>query len=291
MTQAARFRTLLLGISLLISPFAHAEPLYWSAIKGEKALIIFGSVHVGDSSLYPLPAPITQYLKSSDGLVVETDTRKDHGVRYPPTTITSEERLSHKQQQQLKTIARQLGLSPTSLLQSPPWATALTIQMQQFDKLGYSSEYGIDKNLMTQATLSNKPVISLEALQFQIDLITQLPEGGIELLTSGLEEWNKSENTTHCLINSWKAGDLTNLQRFSDSTEISHVISERFVYRRNHDWADKLDGDQLIEKQGKYLVVVGALHLTGEHNLLSLLKQKGFTVSQLSQSTPAGCEF
>ncbi|NOH85647.1 TraB/GumN family protein [Vibrio sp. 03-59-1] len=291
MIKASRVRTFLLGISFFISALAHAEPLYWSATKGDKELIILGSVHVGNASLYPLPSFILQYLKQSDGLIVETDTRKDHGIRYPSTTITSEELLSKKQQQKLKTIARQLEIAPDHLLQSPPWATALTIQAKQFKQLGYSSEYGIDNNLMIQATLSDKPVIGLESLQFQIDLITQLPNGGIELLASGLEEWDDGEDITHCLIKSWKAGDIENLQQLSEESEINHVISERFVFQRNHDWADKLDGDQLIQEKGRYLVVVGTLHLAGERNLISLLERKGFAIHQRSKSTPAGCEF
>ncbi|MGV2841733.1 TraB/GumN family protein, partial [Vibrio cyclitrophicus] len=37
--------------------------------------------------------------------------------------------------------------------------------------------------------------------------------------------------------------------------------------------------------------VVGTLHLSGEGNLLQLLEEKGFIVTQQSQSQQAQCQF
>ena len=59
---------------------ALAEPLYWQAKKDDLTLTILGSVHVGDESMYPLPKQITDTLKESDGLIIETDIRKSEGV-------------------------------------------------------------------------------------------------------------------------------------------------------------------------------------------------------------------
>lgn len=76
---------------------AVAEPLYWQAKKEDLTLTILGSVHVGDESMYPLPAQITDTLKQSDGLIVETDIRKTEGVVYPTTTVTTGDVLNKEQ--------------------------------------------------------------------------------------------------------------------------------------------------------------------------------------------------
>ena len=55
---------------------AMAEPLFWQAKKGQLEFIIFGSVHAGDKSMYPLPEPINDALKRSDGLILEADLKQ-----------------------------------------------------------------------------------------------------------------------------------------------------------------------------------------------------------------------
>ncbi|MBW3696305.1 TraB/GumN family protein [Vibrio sp. T187] len=277
-------------VGLLAKPVM-SEPLYWSAVKEDKELLIFGSVHVGNEGMYPLPKPVLDFLKTSDGLIVEADIRQDGNVQYPQPKVQSEQLLSSGQKQQILEIAKSLNLNPHVLLKSPPWATALTIQMKQFESLGYKSQYGVDSFLMAQAEQNHIPVLGLESLQFQINLLTQLPNDGKDLLLSGLDEWDDTPNMTNCMIESWKKGDTENLADLGITSEISPEINERFVYSRNHKWVELLDGNQLISEKSKHLIVVGTLHLVGEQNLLALLKQQGFSVAQLSKSEAASCTF
>ncbi|MEZ9598565.1 TraB/GumN family protein, partial [Vibrio sp. 10N.286.46.A8] len=106
---------------------AAAEPLYWQAKKDDLTLTILGSVHVGDKSMYPLPSAITDALKNSDGLVIETDIRKTEGVVYPTTKVTTADVLNKQQKQLLTDISKSLGMPTQQLLNSPPWATSLSI--------------------------------------------------------------------------------------------------------------------------------------------------------------------
>ncbi len=76
--------------------------------------------------------------------------------------------------------------------------------------------------------------------------------------------------------------------QISSESEIENLITEQFIYQRNQDWANKLNSISFLP-DGRYLVVVGALHLVGQQNLLSLLSQKGFKVSQQSQSQQITC--
>lgn len=105
----------LLVFSLLFSIVINAEPLYWQAKKGNQTLLIVGSIHVGDESMYPLPQAVTQFFESSDGLVVETDVRKIEGITYPPTQHLSKDVLNTQQLSQLVTVAKQLGLNAENL--------------------------------------------------------------------------------------------------------------------------------------------------------------------------------
>ena len=271
---------------------AAAEPLYWQAKKDDLTLTILGSVHVGDESMYPLPAQITDTLKQSDGLIVETDIRKTEGVVYPTTTVTTGDALNKEQKQLLTSISKSLDMPTQQLLSSPPWATSLSIQMQQLKKLGYGSANGVDATLAYKATTQDVPIISLEPLQFQIDLIAGQKDSGKEWLVSSLEEFDQTDRVVHCLIESWKAGDVTKLEDFAKLSEMPTELEKAFLTDRNVDWANKLSAnDWKLDSNGNYLIVVGALHLVGEGNLLQLLKEKGFNVTQQSQSQQAQCQF
>lgn len=282
----------LLLLLLVLSASIQAEPLIWNIEKGGLKYTVMGSVHVGDKSMYPLPEIVFKRLKTSQGLIVETDIRQNNGIKYPPTTLVSKDVLSKEQQNELIGISNLLDLNANELLHTPPWATALAIQMRQIEYLGYSAADGVDTRLAYKATLWDKPVLSLESLQFQIDLLTGQKESGKELLVSAIEEFDHSEDATHCLIESWKAGDMSKLEEFASLTQMSPDFEKSFLIDRNLDWAEKLSNPKWLPKaKGSYVIVVGTLHLLGEQSVLQLLKDEGFKVTQLSKSKASNCEF
>lgn len=270
---------------------AMAEPLFWQAKKGNLELVIFGSVHAGDQSMYPLPQPIHDALERSQGLILEADLKQTGSLKYPATKVTTQDVLNSRQESQLEQISKSLNLPYKQMLLSPPWATALTVQMKQFEQLGYLPQFGIDAHIAGLADKLNKPLFTLETLQFQIDLISQGKEGGKDLLLSSIEEYDETGDATHCLIESWKAGDKQNLEHIAELAAMSPELTAAFLTDRNHDWAKKLSSNSWkLEQEATYLVVVGAMHLIGEQNLIDLLNRRGFDIVQLSKSQDAQCE-
>lgn len=285
-------RILLLLLITIFPGLTIAEPLYWQAHKGDLNYLIFGSVHVGDKSMYPLPDPVVNYLIESDGIIIETDVTNSTGVQYPSISVTSQDVLNKTQLSELNGIANLLNLNAQQLLNSPPWATALTIQMRQIEYLGYRPSDGVDLHLIAKARANQKAVYPLESLQFQIDMLTGQAESGKELLLSAIDEFDHSEDATKCLIESWKKGDLGKLNQFAQLAEMSPEFERAFLTDRNIDWAEQMQNPSWSANQkGHYLMVVGALHLLGDQSVLALLKDKGFTIKQLSKSQAAHCEF
>ncbi|MGR5302947.1 MULTISPECIES: TraB/GumN family protein [Vibrio] len=288
------FRLLSVMSSLIVfftSYSTQAEPQHWLAKKGNTEYMIIGSIHVGDTSMYPLPKAVTQFLKNSDGLIIETDVRNTEGVTYPKTAFLAKDVLDKTQHQHLAEIAKDLGVQQTQLLNAPPWAAALTIQLSLVNKLGYVAGHGVDMHLINMAEEKHVPILSLESVQFQIDLITGQPEGGKELLLSSIEEYDGGEALVECLIESWKSGAGSQLEKASLSEKSSEQFNEAFLYSRNRDWAQKLDsGNVLPKKGGRYTVVVGSLHLVGKGSLIELLEKRGFAIKPLANTRNAKCD-
>ncbi|EEW11134.1 TraB/GumN family protein [Vibrio mimicus] len=281
-----------ISLLLLFTQTLHAEPLFWSATKGTTQLLIMGSLHVGRDDLYPLPKEVEQALKHSAGLVVETDIRTGSAAAPASSTVSSEHVLSDEQLFVLDRIAQQLGLNSQQLRRLPPWSASLLIQMRFFAELGYQAERGIDLYFMPQAEQQQIPVLGLETLQFQLDLLAGLPNSGEELLVSLIKDWEINTKLTECMIQSWKNGDQDKLLEVAKLSEMSPELEHKMLIARNQDWAEKLSQTSFLPEQDKpYLVVVGTLHLVGEQSLLAQLKKKGFSIKQLNQSTEANCSF
>lgn len=271
---------------------AHAEPLYWNATNGKVSLTIIGSVHVGEPSMFPLPDDIYQALNNSDGLIVESDTTQQQKIVYPPASKQAVQVLSQEQLFNLDHIASEFGLNVEQFHTLPPWSAALSLQFLQLQKLGYETKDGVDLHLMQKAIETKVPLVPLETMQFQIDLLTRQPQDGKELLVSIIDEWESNETMTHCMIESWKAGDRLNLEKMMHLTEMSPEMEQAFVIDRNQDWANKISsGKFLPNPKGQYVMIVGALHLIGQQSFIELLEKKGFNITQKNRSQKANCEF
>jgi uncharacterized protein YbaP (TraB family) len=252
--------------------------------------MLIGTIHVGDQTMYPLPRPLLDFLKHSDGLVVEADLSADKDIRLPLTNLAAEQVLDSPQRQKLAQIAKQLSMDSDALMQSAPWKVAMTLQIAQVQQLGYSAELGIDQYLIRQAKLFNRTVIPLETLQHQIDILSNFKQDGAELLTTTLDTWDEANQTLPCLFESWIAGDFQTFSGIAQGTEMSDEVSKKLKTGRNEKWVEKLTNDNVFANQsGRYVIAVGALHLVGEHNLLKLLEERGFTIERLNQSQLIQC--
>lgn len=281
---------LLSYLALFFALGLHAEPLHWQATKGNLSFDIVGSIHVGKSSMYPLSSTLYERLVTSNGLIIEVDLSNSQAVTYPPPSVTSQQVLTTQQYRQLVNAAQLLKQDINRLAKLPPWSTALQLQFLHLQQLGYSAEQGVDLHFIRQAEQIGIALLPLETVQYQIDVLTNLPNDGQELLIALLDEWENQHGITECLIESWQRGDSVKLEQLLKQTEMSAEMEDSLITKRNHQWVDKLiSPDFLPSSSGHYLVVVGTLHLVGKDSVLTLLQDQGFDVIQRNQSQQATC--
>lgn len=260
----------------LSSFFSHltATAYPWPAVDirlpGQQHLHLVGSIHMGTQDMAPLPARLLKKLQQADALIVEADISVSGS---PFSEITAEDpletRLTPEQYQQVITLCSEFSIPPRTIDTVPMWQVALILQAHQAQQLGLRANYGIDYQLLEAARENNIAIQELEGTENQVELLTNLPNGGMTLLNDTLRHWHTNARMLQIMIGWWLSttapkDDTTLPDTFSD--ELHSIL----IAQRNQQWCSFLQ--QL--PPGDYVVAVGALHLFGDGNVPSLLKAK-----------------
>jgi uncharacterized protein len=287
---------LLLVLCCLACVSAHAEPSLWSVEdpKTKARLYLFGSIHFGVETLYPLPKHVTRAFSQSDALAVELDlssidsseaSKVLHSVGRLPDGGRIRDQLTENAWQSLNRVARSLELPVESLERFQPWLIAVQLTAAQVRRSGFSEGYGVDRYFLTLAKhpLAPKPIIQLETFEQQMSLFGGLsPAQQALFLEQTLLELEFAENMLGSIIEAWNAGDEIELETLiTDAflTDGSEQLYERIFVQRNQRMEIRLV--QSLEEQETLFVVVGAGHIIGPDGLKQRFVDRGYIVEQV----------
>jgi uncharacterized protein YbaP (TraB family) len=253
--------------TLGIAASAFAEPAAWrvtSSSGGEMWLL--GSIHFLRATDHPLPEVVDALYSRAGTLVMEIDLDDIDPVQSRSEFLsaallargtTLPDVLAPATYALAQTQARALGIDLTLLKSFEPWLVAVTMLELGVGRLGFSAEHGIEQYLLRKAQLDGKEVLGLETLATQIAIFDDLSADQQEaLLEQTLAEIDSADEVMHQMVEAWRSGEL--------------------VVDRNTRWIETLEA--LLEKSDRHLVIVGALHLVGAHNVVDLLAADGFSV-------------
>ncbi len=238
-------------------------------ISADLSLHLVGSIHMGSENMAPLPQPLLDKLAAADALIVEADVtdnrspfRPNSDIQFPPM----QQRLSADDYARFMACCKELQQPSDSFDLLPAWQIALILQATQAQRLGLRPEYGIDYQLLRVAHGHATPVIELEGIDSQVELLLQMPEHGIDLLRDTLLHWRTNARSLQLMLSWW----LNFQPRQEDKLPMtfSQDMYDILMRQRNLLWQKKL----MALPAGKYVVAVGALHLYGEGNLVELLR-------------------
>jgi uncharacterized protein YbaP (TraB family) len=177
--------------------------------------------------------------------------------------------------------ASRLGLDLEPLRPTEPWFAALGITEMALGKLGYDSQHGVEATFTSRALADGKPITGLETPEFQIGLMDALPaDQQRELFFKSIEEAGQLPALIEPMLAAWRRGDVDALRSELESTfEPFPDLYRILIVDRNERWAPQIAA--LLGGPRDHLVVVGALHLIGEHSVIALLEQQGYRVERL----------
>jgi uncharacterized protein YbaP (TraB family) len=270
-------------------PQAQTRALAWKVSRGGGVVYLIGSVHMLTSDFYPLAPALDTAFKDSDLLVEEADLNE----MLSPTTQFS--MLSKGMLPAGQTIDKVIspatmalvnqhtgGILPIEALkQFKPWFLAMTLEAMEWQSAGFDASLGLDKHFFDRAQAEGKTTQGLETTDFQISLFDGMTRDQQErFLAETLKGVDSEKASVAKLTGAWKAGDVATIERLvMADVKSDPVVYDRLLVARNRNWMPKIEA--LFSRPRHAFVVVGAAHLVGPDGLVSMLKAKGYQVTQL----------
>jgi len=265
---------------------ANDRALIWRVQSATASVYLLGSIHYADADFYPLRKQIEQAFERADNLVVEVNMDADNieQVRrlikeqgsYQGTDTIHDHIRNDTYESLIKQLQR-LNIPYSSVSQQKPAILTMTLTSAQLMQQGFNPEQGIDEHFMRLARALKKPVLELESVEKQINLLLNIGDGDL-LLQETLKEFEQVDETMESLVQGWKQGDENALKKllFDDVLEQYPAfigIYEELFFRRNRAMAEKIRN--YLHTDQSYFVIVGAGHLIGDKGIVALLNSEG----------------
>ncbi|RJG04884.1 TraB/GumN family protein [Noviherbaspirillum cavernae] len=255
---------------------------------------LFGTIHVGQPSLYPLESEVTQAFNRAGTLAVEIDIFNTtpfqqaiatHGMYANGDTL--DRRLSADSLRQLKLALNRFSIPFDNARPMKPWMVAIMLTTVELERNGYQTRYGIEPFLLVRAKEQGKTIVELESADYQMSLFAAMSDAQQErFLVETLAELadGKLVKKTGALFEAWSSANGKALEAFMREELGAPTPSAEFMQRvmidkRNPEMAQKVEA--MLKGGGTTFVGVGLLHLMGEKGVPELLRQRGYQVEKL----------
>ncbi|MBT0587474.1 TraB/GumN family protein [Alteromonas oceanisediminis] len=285
-------RAMLAGLIALLSyTSATAAAPAWKVSKGDEYLYIGGTIHVLSSQDYPLPAPFEKAYQDAEWIVFETDINALSSAEFQQqvmNTLTYTDGTTFHSTLNDDTIAAldkhftSRGVPMQNFVTFKPSFLALTLSNIEFQLIGLTSD-GVDHYYAKRARNDGKRVAWLESPTEQLSFMESLGKGEEnELITYTLAEIDTLAASVNELRTQWRAGDMEGLaeSQLTDMVNDFPAVYDDLLVQRNNRWLPQIEA--MFISPEKEFVLVGALHLAGEHSVLKMLADKGYHVEKFS---------
>lgn len=279
-----------------------AQLLYKISGNGlQKPSYIIGTNHFADVHFVNQIKGVNDALTATEQVYGELDmtdvmstenTTKMQTAMMLPKDKTLTDLLTLDQQQRLNDCLKELmgadmrnGQVAAVINRMTPSAlsTQLTLSMYLKNHQGeFDPMASFDQYFQTQAKANHKPVGGLETLDFQIKTLFQGQslERQVQLLMCLVDHRSMMQQTQEDLSKAYYKQDLDGIkaamdEKLNNSCDDTPEEAAVLIDNRNTDWIKKM---QAIMAAHPTFFAVGAAHLPGDHGVLTLLKQVGYTV-------------
>ena len=264
-----------------------ATPALWTVEKDGKTLYLFGSIHllppsikwrrpeidaaIAASKVFVFEAPVDGGAAGAMSAFIET------GGKLPDGT-TLQDVLPPDLYAQVEDAAWKVNYPPMALKQFRPWLVAVSLELFSYIKAGFSTWYGVDRLIESDAKLSGHTVDYLETVEGQLSFFSRLDrKTEIAYLRETVRSLTEEPNSPNDLVAAWASGKPEKMIGLLDEAFAKvPALRAQLLVARNKNWLPKLEA--MLASPETHFVTVGVGHLVGPDSVVAMLKGKGYKV-------------
>ena len=246
-----------------------------------KPSYLFGTLHVVDSTQYPIHKTVIEQLKRSDALVFETDLTLagylQKALEHAMMAHDSLEGVMKKEQYELvrSFFMEEFHFPVEAVRKMKPFYLASLIGSLQSPPGSTSHE----QVLMEVARQEGKPVRGISTIEKESELLARIPvEEQVRYLLDEIEQYKNGQSRLlqQEIMEAYQAAAISRIQTsvYESLCSYDSIYACMFT-ERNESWVPGMKS--LMQKESCFFAV-GAGHLAGEWGLITLLRKEGYRV-------------
>jgi len=264
--------------------------LMWKAASPTTTVYLVGSIHLGDSSMYPLPKEVESAFAAAKVLAVEiniknADEAKMMGLIQKYGLYTGDDSLTRhlpkETQAALDDYCTRHNVPRTGMEKIKPWLVSISIAQMSWQQAGEDPSLGIDVHFLDESKPPQR-IDELETMESQFAIFAEATETEQQsMLASTLKRGDDMKDLITRVQTAYTSGDPASLQKIMQEQDDvgSKSLEKKLLDDRNVAMTAKIE-DYLKGKESIF-VVVGAAHIIGDKGIAKQLRDKGYKVDQV----------
>lgn len=300
---------------------AGSKGFFYKTEANGNTVYLLGSIHMANHDIYPLQNEILKAFNEADALAVEINITNTAGAydllnlaAYTDGT-TLKDHVSKETYEKTVKFAAAYGYPEDVIKMYKPWYlyisfTSLTMTANaSTTEATQGAQLGVDMNFLTKASLSGKQILEVEGYTTQGKMLDSFSDGLEEYLLNGtIDEINAmaagtsdgSSDDLQAMLALWRKGDEKAFQKYTsfeyenesmlkeDNTDntaayqaLMKEFKEKLYTNRDKNMAEYINQLLTSGEKKTYFVIVGSGHYVSDHDVIDLLTEKGYTVTQI----------
>jgi uncharacterized protein len=264
------------------------KSFFWELSKegSSNKLYILGSLNFRDKEMHPPKKAVENAFEQSKNLILQGDPRvqtdemiEDYGIYDVEKNL--KDNISQQLYIELEKEFNQYDVDMENILWMKPWLIANQLSLTAISRLPYLLDHTPDDYFANVA--SNKNVFELESYEDQFRLLSELSsEQGEMMIEDGIMTINNLEEKSKKIIEAFKNGDRKGVEEVVFSNLVKNPslkpLYQKLFFEKSIDFANQID--QVYAQGEDSFVVLSSGFLVGDEDVLSLLEQKGYRITQ-----------
>jgi uncharacterized protein len=277
----------------------NSDAVLWKIEKeGRPASYLFGTVHLTDERVTTLSPAVERAIKDSKTIAVEvsdiseTATSTVIAKSAPLVMFTDGRRLdkllSASEYDTVKSIVGRSGMPVDLAALFKPWIVTMILSVSDCERAKVQAGARVlDMKIAEMGKARGKDVVGLETISTQIEALAAVPEQQqLDMLRSSLRFADRTNDMMETLVQLYVKRQISAALPFQIALakqagigdEAFAGFQQKLIYERNEKM--RAVAEPLLDKGGVF-IAIGALHLPGDHGMVELLRQSGYTVTAI----------